>query len=233
MRLRGPLDLDALHRTLTEVVARHESLRTKIVTAGDQPMQVVEPAKPQTLTVVDLEHVEPAEREAEAVARAQSEARKPFRLDESPLFRALLLRFSPTEHVLVVVMHHIISDDWSMAVLFREVAMLYEAFRAGQPSPLGPLPIQYADYAVWQRQRLQGELLERLLDYWRQRLQDVVPLELPTDQSRIAATGTGGGQRRDATAAGAAGGIAGSRPPRGRHAVHDPLGRLPGAALPL
>ncbi len=115
---------------------------------------------------------------------AQSEARKPFRLDESPLFRALLLRFSPTEHVLVVVMHHIISDDWSMAVLFREVALLYQAFRAGQPSPLGPLPVQYADYAVWQRQRLQGELLQRLLDYWRQRLRDVVPLELPTDQSR-------------------------------------------------
>ncbi len=184
MRLRGPLDVDALHRTLTELVARHESLRTKIVSAGDQPMQVVEPAQPQMLTVVDLEHVEPAQREAEAVARAQREACKPFRLDEAPLFRALLLRFSASEHILVVVMHHIISDDWSMAVLFREVALLYKAFCAGQPSPLGPLPVQYADYAVWQRQRLQGEPLQRLLDYWRERLRDVVPLDLPTDQSR-------------------------------------------------
>ena len=173
-----------MHRTLTELVARHESLRTKIVSAGDQPMQVVEPAQPQMLTVVDLEHVEPAQREAEAVARAQREACKPFRLDEAPLFRALLLRFSASEHILVVVMHHIISDDWSMAVLFREVALLYKAFCAGQPSPLGPLPVQYADYAVWQRQRLQGEPLQRLLDYWRERLRDVAPLDLPTDQSR-------------------------------------------------
>ena len=184
MRLRGPLDVDALHRTLTEVVARHESLRTKIVTAGDEPMQVVEPAKPQTLTVVDLQHIEPGEREAEAVARGKTEARKPFRLDQSPLFRALLLRFSASEHVLVAVFHHIISDDWSMAILFREVALLYQAFRAGQPLPLEPLPVQYADYAAWQRRQLHGEKLQGLLDYWRQRLQHVVPLELPTDQSR-------------------------------------------------
>ncbi len=185
MRLRGPLDLDALSRTLTEVVARHESLRTKIVMIDDQPMQVVEPAKPQMVTIIDLEHVEPAQREAEAVARAQTEARKPFRLDESPLFRTLLLRCSSTEHVLVVVMHHIISDDWSITVLLREVALLYQAFRAGQPSPLEPLPVQYADYAVWQRQRLQGEKLQGLLDYWRPRLQDLAPLELPADRPRV------------------------------------------------
>jgi hypothetical protein len=179
--LRGPLDVEALHRTLNEVVARHESLRTKIVVMDEQPRQVVEAAKPQRLTVINLEHIEPADRETEAVARAEAEVRKPFRLNEAPLFRALLLRFSPTEHVLVVVMHHIISDDWSVAVLVREVALLYQAFRAGQPSPLPPLPIQYADYAVWQRQRLQGETLQRLLDYWRRQLREVAPLELPTE----------------------------------------------------
>jgi amino acid adenylation domain-containing protein len=184
IRLRGPLDLDALHRTLNEVIARHESLRTKIVMTGDQPMQVIEAAKPQRLSAIDLEHIEPAEREAEAAVRAEAEARKPFRLDEAPLFRALLLRFSSAEHVLVVVMHHIISDEWSMAVLFREVALLYKAFCSGQASPLEPLPVQYADYADWQRRRLQGETLQRLLDYWCGRLRDIAPLELPTDQSR-------------------------------------------------
>jgi amino acid adenylation domain-containing protein len=180
--LSGPLDIDALQHTVNELVARHDSLRTKIVLTEDQPMQVVQPARAQELTVVDLEHVEPADREAEAVARAKAEARKPFRLDEGPLYRASLLRFSPTEHVLVVVLHHIISDDWSVAVLFREVAELYHAFKSGRPSPLEPLPIQYADYAVWQRQQLQGETLRQLLDYWRTRLQDVPDLDLPADQ---------------------------------------------------
>ena len=95
--------------------------------------------------------------------RAQEEAGRPFRLEEGPLFRAVLLRLTPEEHVLVLVMHHIISDDWSMGVLFSDVVALYRAFMAGRPSPLPSLPIQYADYAVWQRQRLQGETLQRLL----------------------------------------------------------------------
>ena len=184
MWLRGPLDVDALQHTVNEVVARHESLRTKIVLMDDQPKQVIQAAQPQKLTVLDLEHIDPAAREAEAVARGQAEAQKSFRLEEGPLYRALLLRFSPTEHVLIVVLHHIISDDWSVAVLFRELAVLYHAFKAGLPSPLQPLPIQYADYAVWQRQRLQGEELQRLLDYWCPQLQNVPPLDFPTDQPR-------------------------------------------------
>jgi amino acid adenylation domain-containing protein len=182
--LRGPLDVAALQRTVNELVARHESLRTRIVTADDQPVQVIESARPQELTVLELDHVEPAQREIEAVARAQAEARKPFRLDEGSLYRALLLRFSATEHVLVVVLHHIISDDWSVAVLFREVGLLYEAFTTGRPPALAPLSVQYADYAVWQRQRLQGPNLQQLLDYWRPQLQNVPPLDLPTDLPR-------------------------------------------------
>ncbi|MGD0900818.1 MAG: condensation domain-containing protein, partial [Thermoguttaceae bacterium] len=193
MRLSGPLDLDALGRTFNEVVARHESLRTKIIVVDDQPVQVVEAARPQNLAMVDLEHVKPAEREAEARARAAAEARKPFRLDEAPLLRVLLLRFSSTEHVLIVVMHHIISDGWSMGVLFREVALLYEAFRSGRPSPLEPLPVQYADYTVWQRERLQGETLDQLLDYWRRRLEGLVPLELPADRPRAIEMPSAGG----------------------------------------
>src|SRR5207253_10593093 len=114
------------------------------------PVQVVKPARRQELTVIELDHVDTAKREAEALARATAEARKPFRLQEGPLHRALLLRLSPTEHLLVVVMHHIISDDWSMGVLFRDVALLYRAYALGEPSPLKELTVQYADYAVWQ-----------------------------------------------------------------------------------
>ncbi len=161
MRLRGELDLDALRRTLREVIARHESLRTKIVLQGDQPVQVIEPARSEPFTVVNLEHIAPDDRDAEAISRAESEARRPFRLSEAPLFRAVLLRFSATDHVLIVVMHHIISDVWSMAVLFREVAVVYQAYRAGEPSPLPALAIQYPDYSVWQRQHLAGDKLER------------------------------------------------------------------------
>jgi amino acid adenylation domain-containing protein len=184
MRLRGPLNLNALRRTFDEIVARHESLRTKIVMADEQSVQIVESVRPQKLTVIDLEHIEPAEHEKEAIIRVEAEAEKPFRLDKAPLFRVSLLRFSPTEHVLVVVMHHIISDDWSLGVLFREVVALYHAFQAEQPSPLEPLPIQYADYAVWQRRRLQGKIQRNLLDYWCRHLEDVPVLELPTDRPR-------------------------------------------------
>ncbi len=184
MKIDGPLDADALHRTLNEVIARHESLRTRFVVVDEQPKQVVEPVRLHKLNIVDLSYIEPEDRQPEAVSRAEAEARKSFRLDEAPLFRALLMRFSATEHVLVVVLHHIISDDWSMAVLFREVATLYQAFRDGRPSPLEPLPVQYADYTVWQQKRLQGETLDKLLGYWRDKLSGVTPLELPGDPSR-------------------------------------------------
>ena len=182
IRLSGVLDQEALNRTLNAVIARHESLRTKIVAIDDEPRQVIEPARPHELSVVDLDGVEPSRREVEALARAWAEVRKPFRLDEGPLFRVRLLRLAPTEHILVAVVHHIISDDWSMGVLFYEVSVLYKALHAGQASPLKELPIQYADYAVWQQKRLQGEPLQALLDYWRPKLQGVADLALPTDR---------------------------------------------------
>jgi amino acid adenylation domain-containing protein len=184
IRLTGELDVAALNRTINEVVVRHESLRTRIAVTNDQPVQVVDAPKRHELPIVDLQHLDPAGREAEALAMATAEVRKPFRLDQSPLFRTLLVRLSPTEHVMTVVMHHIISDDWSMGVLFHDVARLYKAFTAGQLSPLEKLPIQYADYAVWQRRRLQGEPLQELLDYWGARLKQVAPLEMPTEQGR-------------------------------------------------
>ena len=184
IRLSGELDVDALRRTINEMVIRHESLRTRIAVTNDQPVQVIDAPERHDLPIVDLEHLDPAGREAEAIARAAAEVRKPFRLDQSPLFRTLLVRLSPTDHVLAVVMHHIISDDWSMGVLFHDVALLYKAFTAGHPSPLEKPAIQYADYAVWQRRRLQGEPLQKLLDYWGDRLRDVPSLELPAEQPR-------------------------------------------------
>ena len=184
LRLYGAVDVEVLNRTLNAVAARHETLRTRIAVIDDQPAQVVEPVTPQMLAMVDLQDVDSEQREAEALARATAEARRPFRLDEGPLWRALLLRLSPTEHILTVVVHHAICDDWSMGVLFYELAELYRAFSAAQPSPLPDLPIQYADFAVWQRGQLQGETLERLLDYWRRRLQGLANLELPSDRPR-------------------------------------------------
>src|SRR5262245_34210001 len=182
IRITGALDLEALQRTLNELIVRHEALRTRFAAADGQPLQVVDPVRLHELSVVDLQHLNRAGREEEAITRAAAEVRKSFRLTEGPLFRVLLLRLGPKDHVLVVVMHHIISDDWSMAVLVREVAQLYGAFQAGRPSPLISLPIQYADYAAWQRRQLQGEKLERLLDYWRPRLHDLPQLDLPVDR---------------------------------------------------
>ena len=182
IRLNGTLDREALNRTLNELVVRHESLRTRIAVEDGQPVQVVEAPQRQELPVIVLEHSDPSRREAEASARVMAEVRRPFRLDQSPLFHVSLLRLSPIEHILVVVLHHIISDDWSVGVLVREMVLLYQAFQAGRPSPLKHLEIQYADYAAWQRQRLQGETLQQLLDYWCTRLNNVSPLELPADQ---------------------------------------------------
>ena len=184
IRLKGPLDQQALNATLDEVVSRHESLRTRFVLRDEDPIQIVDPHAQQKLTFVDLQDVNPESREAAAMSHALEEARCPFRLDQAPLLRVTLIQLAPNDHLLVVVMHHIISDGWSMVVLLREVMGLYEAFHAGRPSPLKSLPIQYADYAVWQRQRLQNETLQSLVDYWSRRLHDVPTLNLPTDRPR-------------------------------------------------
>src|SRR5262249_55511975 len=125
--------------------------------------------------------------EAEALRRAAAEARRPFDLARGPLLRVTLLRLAPQEHLVVVVIHHIASDGWSIGVLNREVAALYGAYAADRPSPLPELPGQYADYAAWQRHWLTGAALEKQLAYWRERLAGAVALELPTDNPRPAA----------------------------------------------
>nr|WP_279636042.1 non-ribosomal peptide synthase/polyketide synthase [Corallococcus terminator] len=187
VRLSGPLDVEALRRTFDELVRRHESLRTIFQVRDGHPAQVVAPSSKSVLESVDLETLPATEREAEAQRRAQWESQRPFDLSQGPLFRAKLLRLSATEHVLVLVMHHIVSDGWSMGVLVKEVGALYSAFTQGHVSPLPELPVQYADYSAWQRGWLKGEVLEAQLGWWRQQLEGAPPaLELPTDKPRPA-----------------------------------------------
>ncbi|WP_163998551.1 non-ribosomal peptide synthase/polyketide synthase [Pyxidicoccus caerfyrddinensis] len=187
LRLEGTLDTAALERSLTELVRRHEVLRTSFPEEAGQPIQVIAPPAPLPLERVDLSALPANVREAEARRLIEAECRKPFSLAQGPLLRALLLKLADTEHVLLLDLHHIVSDGWSMGVLAREVVALYEAFSQGRPSPLPELPVQYADFAAWQRQWLQGETLEAQFSYWRQHLAGAPQvLELPTDKPRPA-----------------------------------------------
>ena len=187
VRLKGALNVAALEQTFTEIIRRHESLRTNFVTVDGQPMQQIDVARPAHLPVLDLTDLEVAERDAEALRLTTAEMVKPFDLTCDPLLRTTLLRLSDDEHIALLTMHHIVSDGWSMGVLIQEVVALYKAFSTGETSPLAELPIQYADYAAWQREWLTGEVLQGQLNYWKQQLQGAPPvLEIPTDRTRPA-----------------------------------------------
>ncbi len=189
LRLQGRLDIEALHNALNAVIQRHESLRTVFRVEGDEPVQVIQPELSLPLPVIDLTGAGNTglDREASARKLAQAEAQAPFNLAEGPLLRASLVRLAEDEHLLLVNMHHIISDGWSIGVMLGEVARLYASFQQGEPPDLPPLPIQYADFAAWQRRYLQGEPLEAQLAYWRAQLADSPRLlELPTDRPRPA-----------------------------------------------
>ena len=179
VRLEGNLDVAALERSLNEVERRHEVLRTVFAWDADQqPVQVVQLSRERSLPVRHVDGV--------AVRQATiEEARRPFILQEGPLWRAELLRLEDQTHILLLTMHHIISDGWSMGIFIREVATLYEAFSTGVESPLNELSIQYADFAHWQRNWLQGEVLDQQMKYWREQLSGELPvIELPTDHRR-------------------------------------------------
>jgi len=185
-RLRGPLDADALERSLAEVVRRHEALRTTFAAADGEPVQVISPDQQAPLERVDLRRLPPDRREAEARRLADEQAVTAFDLARGPLLRPMLLQLDDEDHALLMTMHHIVSDGWSMGVLARELSALYAAFSSGGASPLPELPIQYADFAVWQRERLQGEELKRHLAYWESRLGGEPPaMQLPTDRPRL------------------------------------------------
>ncbi|HEY0739722.1 MAG TPA: condensation domain-containing protein, partial [Herpetosiphonaceae bacterium] len=184
VQLRGPLDPAALARSLAAVVARHESLRTTFVWQDDQPVQVIAPTVDVSLPVVDVPTLPAAEREALLDALVQAQVAPPFDLQTGPLLRAALLRLHDQEHRLILTLHHIISDAWSQRILWRELATFYRGFVQNQAVSLPDLPILYADYAIWQRQWLQGQVVEQQLTYWRQQLAGVAPLDLPTDYPR-------------------------------------------------
>ncbi|HEU0054413.1 MAG TPA: condensation domain-containing protein, partial [Longimicrobium sp.] len=187
LRLTGALDERALERALGEIVRRHEALRTVFAEVDGSPVQVIAPFGGFTLPVEDLSGLSEADREAAVRRRAGEEARRAFDVSAGPLFRTALLRLGQEEHVLLHTMHHIVSDGWSMGVLNRELSALYTAYREGRESPLPDLAVQYADYAVWQREQLAGEALDRQLAYWRERLAGAPELlELPTDHPRPA-----------------------------------------------
>ncbi|HYG63177.1 MAG TPA: amino acid adenylation domain-containing protein, partial [Thermoanaerobaculia bacterium] len=191
IHLSGPLRAAALERALGEVVRRHEALRTVFGGDGGPPVQIVLLPAPPALPVIDL-----AAGESEAARLAGLEAARPFDLQGGPLLRALLLRLAPEEHVLVLVLHHIVADGWSAGVLLGELAALYDAFAAGRPSPLPELPVQYADYAAWQREHMRGEVLASHVEGWRARLAGLPVLELPADHPRPAVPGFRGAARR-------------------------------------
>ncbi|WP_375773035.1 amino acid adenylation domain-containing protein [Archangium gephyra] len=184
VRLSGEVDTEALRRALQELARRHETLRTTFSDQDGGLKQLVAPSLEIPLSVVDLRDVPEGEREQKAREHTTAEARQTFDLTKGPLLRAALLRLAEREHVLLLSMHHIISDGWSLGVLVRELAALYAAFVQGQPSPLKALPLQYAELASWQREALQGEALETQLSWWRERLDPNAILELPTDRPR-------------------------------------------------
>ena len=186
-RLIGPLDLGVLERTLNQIVARHESLRTTFGAHGGRPVQLIAPTLEVNLPLIDLADVEPAQQQQHLERLANEELARPFDLARGPLLRALLLRLAPDQHVFITIMHHIVSDGWSMVVFLRELAQIYSAFSLDKASPLPDLPIQYVDFAHWQREWLKDEVLDAQVGYWTDRLGGEIPvLNLPADHPRPA-----------------------------------------------
>ncbi len=193
MRLAGPLDRAALEQSLIAIVRRHEVLRTSFPAIAGQPVQVVGAAAECPLPLVDLRALPEDERESALRRYLQEEQGRGFDLAHGPLLRARLFQMTEQQHVLVLSLHHIVADGWSSGILRRELAECYAAYRGGQVPQLPELPVQYADFAQWQRDWLQGEVLQQQLAYWRRRLAFLPALVLPTDRPRASALGGRGG----------------------------------------
>lgn len=187
LSFEGTLDVRALERSFAELVRRHEILRTRIEAIGGQPVQVIDPPGSFGVHMRDLSGLPPSERSQILAQLQAAEADHSFDLERGPLFRASLVKLSEQQHVLLLSMHHVVSDGWSLGIMNRELSALYQAYSQGKVSPLRDLPIQYADFAAWQRQSLRGDALNGLLQYWRERLDGAPPLlHLPTDRPRPA-----------------------------------------------
>ncbi|MBV9772837.1 MAG: amino acid adenylation domain-containing protein, partial [Gemmatimonadetes bacterium] len=191
LRLRGVPDVAALRASVSELARRHETMRTVFAECDGVPVQVIHPPAPVELPMVNLRGLHVGARESEARHLAGAEAMRPFDLARGPLLRSTLLRLADDDHVLLFTLHHVVSDGWSMDVLVREVSVLYGVFSRGEPSPLPELPVQYADYAVWQREWLRGDVLDAQIGYWKERLAGAPPLlEIPTDRPRTSSRGS-------------------------------------------
>jgi amino acid adenylation domain-containing protein len=199
IRVTGPLDAAALQRALVEIVRRHEALRTCFPETGGAARQVIGPAGGPQPAFLDLRPLPPATRVAELLRMSTVEARRPFDLAQAAPLRALFVRTAEDEHVVLLAMHHVVADGWSVEILLRELSALYEAFAAGLPSPLAELPVQYADFALWQRTRLAGPALDSDLAWWREHLAGApTALELPLDRPRPAVQSLRGSACRSA-----------------------------------
>ncbi|MEH2072616.1 MAG: amino acid adenylation domain-containing protein [Nostoc sp.] len=184
-QIKGQLSITALEQSLNKILQRHEVWRTTFKLVNGEPIQEIVPQLTWDLPIINLEHLSGKDWEGEVKQLVAKEATKPFNLAKGLLVRAILLRLSEEEHVLLVTMHHIITDGWSCGVFLRELSTLYAAFSTNQPSPLPELPIQYADFTIWQRDRIQGKFLATQLNYWKQQLKGELPvLQLPTDYLR-------------------------------------------------
>ena len=189
LRLTGSLNEAALEQAFNEIGRRHEALRTTFRIVEEQVVQAIAPATPTLVipvTTLDLRELPTDEREIEARRIVSEESQRPFDLSTGSLLRVILLQLDKSEYILLLNLHHIVADDWSIGVLIRELGVLYTAMSSNQPSPLPALPLQYADFAHWQREWLQGEVLETQLAYWRQQLDDISVLNLPTDRPKPA-----------------------------------------------
>ncbi len=194
--LNGRLDIPVLDRCLVQASRRHEALRTTFACSDGRPHQVIDPNTESRLSIVDLCDRPRAQASNDADEQASAIAKKAFDLERGPLFRATLFRLTETEHVLLLSMHHIVGDEWSMGVLFHELTVLYKAFSTNQPSPLEDLPVQYADFAAWQRRSLTSDALAVDWEYWKTKLQDIpTRLLLPTDRPRPALQSFRGARR--------------------------------------
>jgi amino acid adenylation domain-containing protein/FkbH-like protein len=193
LRLKGVLNTFGLQRALNEVVRRHEALRTTFANEGGELFQLIGPAQPMEIEVTNLEWAPLEDREDQTNSWLNTEVQQPFDLVRGPLIRVKLARLGATDHVLSVVMHHAISDGWSLTIFFQELETYYRAFAAGSPAPeLPPLPVQYADFAHWQRKWMQGAKLEQELAYWKGKLNGApASVTLPVDQAEPAADASG------------------------------------------
>ncbi len=184
IRLEGILNTAALQQSFNEILRRHEALRTNIVVVDEQPVQKIRPHTPLNIPVVDLQGLDPQTQTAK-IQEAIAQAQQPFNLEQDLLIRIQLLCLEELEHILMVTIHHLVYDGWSQGIFVKELSTLYNSFCNNQPSPLNPLTIQYADFAHWQREWFQGDILQSQLDYWQQQLSGSLPiLKLPTDRPR-------------------------------------------------